>query len=432
MRPNHSRLFLVTLLFSLCTTASQAENWPHWRGPTFDGISKEKGLPVEWSKDKNVAWKVALPGPAGASPVVWGENIFVTSVDGEDLVLFCIGTNGKQKWRRVVGKGNKKSRGDEGNSASPSPTTDGKHVWSMMGNGDISCFDMDGKEVWKTHLPDRYGKFKIAFGMSSSPIHHDGRLYIQLIHGDGKAETQEAMVVALNAVTGEEVWKRDRVTGASNENEHSYASPILYNYDGETFLLSHGADYTIAHRLNDGSEIFRLEGLNPRKGGTKDYHRTLRFVSSPGVAPGLIIVPTAKNYPTFALRTDGKGSIATSSKSVLWQYSKTPDVPTPVIQNGLVYLCMANGNLHCLDAKSGAEIYAERTNRIRHRSSPVLADGKIYLTGRDGKVTVVKTGKKFEVLAVNEIGDDTSASPAFSNGTIYIRSFGSLWAIRGK
>ena len=93
---------------------------------------------------------------------------------------------------------------------------------------------------------------------------------------------------------------------------------------------------------------------------------------------------------------------------------------------------MANGNLHCLDVKTGKEIYAERTNRIRHRSSPVLADGRLYLTGRDGKVTVVKTGRKFEVLAVNEIGDDVSASPAFANGTIYLRSFGALWAIRKK
>ncbi len=428
-------LFLgCTLGFTLGFSALlQAENWPQWRGPNNNGISSEKNLPVSWDKKTNVAWRLELPGAAGATPCVWEDSIFVTSAtkDGP-LLLLCVGTDGKERWRKtIVESGNKKVRGDEGNYASPSPATDGKHVWVMMGTGDVACFDFQGKEVWKLNLQDRYGKFKIAFGMASTPVLFGERLYVQLIHGDGKADTQEAMVVALEKATGQEVWKADRITGASNENEHSYASPMLYD-DGKTqYLITHGADYTIAYNLDDGSERWRLEGLNPRNVESKRYHPTLRFVASPVAHEGLVVVPTAKNGPVFTVDGNAKGKVDQDSQSRLWvRPNNTPDVPSPLIAEGLLYLCRENGNLMCLDAKTGEQHYEERTNRTRHRASPVLADGKIYLTGRDGKVSVVKVGSTFELLSQNDVGEEISASPAIANGTIYLRSFEALWAIR--
>jgi len=125
----------------------RAENWPQWRGPHGDGTSAEKGLPVEWTKEKNVAWRLALPGPAGATPVVWNDRIFLTSAEKKDVVLLAVSTEGKELWRRKVSSGNKEVRGDEGNSASPSPSTDGSHVWSFSGLGDLACHDVEGKEV---------------------------------------------------------------------------------------------------------------------------------------------------------------------------------------------------------------------------------------------------------------------------------------------
>lgn len=422
---------LMTWLVSSATTTAYAENWPSWRGPTQNGISTETSLPTEWSTSQNVAWKLPMPGEAGSTPAVWGDRIFLTSVDGDELVLLGISTAGKQLWRASFGTGNKQARGDEGNSASPSVSTDGKHVWAMMGTGMIGCYTVDGKEVWKFDLQDRYGKLKIAFGMSSTPVYHDGRLYVQLIHGDGKAETQEAVVVALNSLTGEEIWKQDRVTGATNENEHSYASPILYNFGETTYLISHGADYTIAHSLNDGSEIWRLEGLNP-KDAAQGYHKTLRFVASPAVSKDLIVIPTAKNYPVFSIRPDAKGTFGPGSDKFVWEFKKTPDVPSPLILDGLVYLCMQNGNLHCLDAESGEELYQSRTHVDRHRASPVYADGKIYLTARDGTITVVQPGREFKKLAENRLGETITASPAIADGTIYLRTWDHLWAIRAK
>lgn len=424
------RLLAAACLFTVLTSAESGD-WGSWRGPSSNGISTEKDLPLKWSKDQNVAWRVPMPGPAGATPAVWGNQIFVTSIDGNKLVLICLGTDGKEQWRQEIGSGNKDVRGDEGNSASPSPITDGQHVWSFMATGDIACFTVDGKPVWGGNLQDRYGKFRIAFGMSSTPVFHDGRLYLQLIHGDGKAETSEALVVALDAATGKDIWKSERVTAAHTENEHSYASPLLYDFGGVKYLVTHGADYTVAYNLKDGSERWRLGGLNPHNDPDRRYHPTLRFVASPGIAEGIIVCPTAKNGPVFAISADGEGDLTGSKKAIKWVREKnTPDVPSPVILDDLIYLCRENGILLVLDRETGEEVYMERTHSMRHRASPVYADGHLYLTARDGKITVVKTGRSFEIVSQNDTGEAMSASPAISNGTIYLRTFDALWAIR--
>ena len=418
----------LALLLAASASRTQAENWPNWRGPQNNGLSRETNLPLKWSQTENVAWRFPLPGPAGATPVVWDDHIFLTTVDGEKLLLICVTTDGKEKWRRQVGSGNKDSRGDEGNSASPSPVTDGNYVWSFMGSGDLACYDFDGNEVWKFNAQDRYGKFKIAFGMTSTPVQHQGRLYLQLIHGEGKAETREAKVACVEGATGKAVWEVDRPSDAHSENEHSYASPMIYNDGKLAFLLTHGADFLVAHDLDTGKEIWRTGGLNLK---TK-YDPTLRFVASPACAPGIIIVPSAKKGPVLAIRPDFQGDITDSKEAILWTYGETPDVPSPLIdvESGLVYLCMQNGNFHILDLKTGEEISKSRTYVQRHRASPVMADGKIYLTARDGKVTVVKPGREFEILAQNDMEESISSSPAIADGTIYLRSFDALYAIR--
>jgi outer membrane protein assembly factor BamB len=425
-------LILVASVTSTnCPSPLQAENWPQWRGPSSNGISTEEGIPVEWDRSDNVDWRLPMPGPAGSTPVVWGERVFVTSVDGEELVLLCIGTDGKQRWRRVVGRGNKNVRRDEGNTASNSPVTDGELVWSMMANGAIGCYDMQGKEVWKMNLQDRYGDFKIQFGMTSTPTLYGDLLYFQLIHGDYKGETKEAMVVALDKRTGKEVWKHDRQSDAYGENEHSYASPIVYDDGKLKLLITHGGDYTIAHDLADGHEVWRCGGLNPHDDPRKEYHRTLRFVASPAAVPGMIVIPTAKNSRVVAIRPDLSGDITDDDQAHIWtRPENTPDVPSPLIHDGLVYLCRENGNLICMEADTGDELYQKRTTRDRHRASPVFADGHVYLTARNGRVTVVRAGRDFEIVAVNDLEEPTTSSPAISNGTIYIRTFEALWAIR--
>lgn len=421
----HRMLAAVALAFCCFSgrQPAQADNWPQWRGARLDGVSLETGLPAEWDKasGKNIAWRLPLPGPAGATPIVWDKHIFLTSVDGSDLVLIAADTSGKLLWKKTVGTGNKNVRGDEGNSASPSPATDGKHVWTMMGTGVIACYDFAGKEVWKFDLQQRYGRFEIQHGFSSSPVLDGDRLYLQLIHSGG------AKTVCLNKTTGAEVWMQRRITDARDECEQSYATPTIYRDEHQALLLTHGGDYIIAHDLTDGHEVWRCGGLNPKG----QYNNTLRLVASPLAAPGMIIVPSAKNGPVLALRPDSRGDITTDAHAHIWIHPhNTPDVPSPLIHDGLAYFCRENGNLFCLDASTGEEFYEHRTHPDRHRASPLYADGKLYIASRDGTVTVVKAGRQYEELASNSMGEDISASPVVADGTLYLRTFEALYAIR--
>ena len=422
----------MLVLAGLCVGSSlRADNWPQWRGANHDGISSETNFPAKFSvaenESENIVWKIKLPGSAGASPVVWDDHIFLTAAVEKDLILLAYSTTGQELWSRKLGTGNQLARGDEGNYASPSPVTDGQHVWAFVGTGDLACFDFQGNEVWRTDIQDRYGKFEIQFGMSSTPVLDGDALYLQLIHGEGDPKTREALVVCLDKTTGKEVWKQDRPSEAYAENEHSYASPTLYRDDKRAFLLTHGADYIVAHDLKTGTELWRMGGLNPKD----KYNATLRLVSTPLAVPGLIIAPSAKNGPTLAIHPQGAGDKITAE--LAWtRKDNTPDVPSPLYHDGIVYLCRENGTLLALDAKTGEELYQQRCYSDRYRASPILVDGKIYLTSRKGLVTVVKTGRTFEVLAENDLGEDMSASPAVSNGRIYFRTFESLIAVGQK
>jgi outer membrane protein assembly factor BamB len=399
---------------------ARAENWPQWRGPNGDGISTETKVPTEWSGTTNIVWKLPLPGMSGATPIVWGERIFLTSEDGKDVVLMCVSTKGKELWRRKLGTGKRRFRYDEANQASPSPSTDGKYVYAFAGTGDFACFDFKGKEIWRFNAQDRYGKFKIQHGMHVTPLLHGDRLYLALLHSGGW------WVIALNKANGKEAWKVKRKSDATFECEQSYASPVLWRKGKDAYLVVHGNDYATAHSLKDGSEVWRLGDLN-----NKDrYHATLRFVASPVATADLIVVPTAKGGPVVGVKPTAKGLIASGSASEQWRMPKgTPDVPSPLVHEGLVYLCGERGILTCMDAKTGKEHYKKRLHVERYRASPVYADGKIYLTARDGSITVVKAGPKFKLLATNELGDSITASPVFSNGRIYLRGFKALYAI---
>lgn len=415
------RRSFVVVFCIFAVSPALAENWPQWRGPTNDGISHETNLPTKWSKTENVAWRLPMPGPAGATPVIWDDSIFVTSATPNgDLLLLCVGTDGQERWRKKVTSGDRTVRGDEGNSASPSPVTDGKHVWTFFADGTLACYDFAGREVWKADLPKRYGPFKIQFGMTSTPLLDGDRLYLQLLHSGA------ALVLALDKQTGDEIWRHKRQSDARAECEHSYASPVLYRDDQRAFLLTHGCDYIVAHSLKDGHELWRCGGLNPKG----SYNETLRFVASPVAVPGLIVVPSAKNGPVLGLKPDAEGDISDSRKGHRWvRPQNTPDVPSPLVVDDLVYLCRENGVLICLDAVSGKELYQERAFSDRYRASPVYADGKIYLTARGGVITVVKAGPEFEILASNDMEEPISSSPVISNGRIYLRGFEALYAI---
>ena len=454
---------LLALTFAAPAAPAAAGDWPQWRGANFDGVSEETGLPSGWGDDADgppsdgtIAWRTPLPGPGGGTPVVAGGRVFLTAAAGagagaELVALAYDAETGDELWRRAAAdRRNERAMRDEGNSASASCVTDGERVWATFGDGTVACLTAEaGEPVWSLNLQERFGRFELQFGFHSTPALHDGRLYFQLIHGDGDAGTDEARVVALDAATGVTVWERPRVTGATVENEHSYASAVVNVFDSPPSLLTHGGDYTIAHSLedgDDGAELWRLGGLNPPGDA---YNTTLRLVASPAVGAGpagpLVIVPTAKRGPVFAIdpaaardagslsADDATAADVQNTGAVVWGTDRgTPDVSSPLVHGGVVSLMGERGVLSARDAATGEEVYQERLPGGRYRASPVLADGKLYLVARDGTVTVVKAGRTFERLSEQSFGEEISASPAVAGGAVFFRTFDALYAVRKR
>ncbi len=426
-------LALVTVSF---VVPLHADNWPQWRGLQGTGISTETGIATSWSKTESVKWSVPLPGQGGATPAVWDDRLFLSSADGNDLVLICINTDdGQELWRVKVTDGNQDARAGEGNSASPSPSTDGKHVWVFFSTGILACYDVEGNEVWKSDVGQRFGTIDIQFGMTSTPVLDGDHLYLQLIHGpmafDNPAQTGK--IVKLNKQTGETVWAVDRETKVVFECKHSYASPFIYDDGSHKFLIAHGADCTTGHSLETGQELWRFGNLNgPTDVNPKRHDPTFRFVASPGMGSGKILIPTAKSGPLVAINVDNSlaGNANENAALTAWSLDETPDVSIPLIVDDLAYILHTDGKLQCVEIATGEQVYLNRTHTVQHRSSPVYADGKIYFCGKDGVCSVIKAGREFEILSTNEMGGEPiTASPVVANGTLYIRTYSALYAI---
>jgi outer membrane protein assembly factor BamB len=416
------RLLPASLLVALAAAPAAADNWPQWRGIRNDGHSAEKNLPTEWSTEKNVLWKVPMPGRGASTPCVWGDKIFLTSLDGSDVVLMCIGTDGKEKWKRKIGAGRSGYRGEEGDDASASCSTDGKHVWFYMSTGVLGCCDFDGKPVWEQDL-QKYGKYNIQFGCHWTPVLFAGKLYLQIMHRNVE------IAVALDAATGKELWKVETkgVGRKGTESPDTYASAFMWEGEGGPLLITHGNDTCSAHKLDDGSEVWRVDELNPTKNGA------WRFVSSPLVTKDLIVVPSCKSGPTVGINPVGaKGSINPDNTAEAWRLKFTPDVVSPLLVDDIVYL-LKDGPLHAIDAKTGKEIYQKQLGAKQiYRGHMVAADGKIYIVGREGIGLVVQAGKQFKILSSNELKETTYASPAIADGKLYIRTWKHLWCIGSK
>jgi len=338
--------------------------------------------------------------------------------------LLCVGTDGKEKWRKAIGSGNQTARGDEGNSASASCSTDGKLVFSFVGDGTLTAHDFEGNEKWKIDTQKVYGEFKIQFGAHWTPVLHKGVLYVALMHR--KAQ----LLIALEAATGKEQWKVTRTSDGKGESPDVYSSPFIWEKGDDALLIAHGNDYCTAHSLKDGSEVWRVTELNPKA----KYNNAWRAVSSPLVTSDLIVVPSCKNGVTVGIDpTKAKGEIAPKASGEIWRHDRnTTDVPSPLLVDGIVYIFKENSSLMAYDAKTGTAIYTEKITNERHRANPVYADGKLYLVGRDGNMAVVKAGKEFEMISKMKLPDTFTASPAISGGRIYLRGSKFLWAIGSK
>ncbi|HET6671041.1 MAG TPA: PQQ-binding-like beta-propeller repeat protein [Pyrinomonadaceae bacterium] len=415
------RNFAILILLFNVAPLVHADNWPQWRGPTMNGISTEKNLPLSWTTEENIIWKLALPGLSGSTPIIWRDRIFLNVAEGSDLYLWCVDRKqGKLAWKKLLGSGNVKMR--KQNMSSPSPVTDGKNVYVMTGTGVFISFDFSGKELWSRDLQREYGAFGLNWGYASSPLLTEDALYIQVLHG--MRTDDPSYVMRVDKTTGKTIWKVDRPTDAITESPDSYTTPALLRYGKTAELVITGGDCVTGHDLATGKELWRANGLNP------DNNPSYRIVASPVIFNEIIYAPT-RVRPLLALKAGGRGDITTSH--LLWSTPNGPDVPTPITDGQYFYVVNDRGIMWCLDAKTGAEIYAQqRLKPGAYSGSPVLADGKIYVTNEDGLTSVVRAGPKFEILAENALNDYCLSSPAISDGQIFIRTTQHLYCIGKK
>jgi outer membrane protein assembly factor BamB len=411
--------FLVSLAaIAAILSADLAANWPHWRGPTRNGISTETGLPTKWSKTENVAWSLAMPARSGSTPIIWGNHIFLNIAEAGSLHLWAVDrTKGTVLWKRLLGGGDRVQR--KANNSSPSPVTDGRTVWAMTQNGFIKAFDFGGKELWARDLQKDYGQFGTQFGNGTSPLLHEGALYVQVLHGFFTDDP--SYVLRINGADGKTVWKVERPTNARQESPDSYSTPAVFRYGTTTEIVVSGGDVATGHDPATGKELWRADGLNPQN--ATNY----RIVASPLVHGELLFIPS-RERPLVAIKPGGRGDITKSH--VAWQFMNGPDVPSPVTDGTYLYSVNDRGVVYCLDAKTGATVYGpQRIRPATYSASPVLADGKIYVTDEDGVTTIFRAGPKFELIAENDLGEFTLSSPAMVEGQIFIRTDRFLYAI---
>ena len=414
----------------------------------MNGISKATDLPSEWSAESNIVWKADLPTWSGGTPVISGDYIFVTSPSspevaeqteldrqpqgprrrgprrnpgGEDLLLLAFSReSGKELWRTVVDQGNRLWR--KHNNTSPSPVTDGEHVWIVTGTGQVAAYTVEGEQVWTFNLQDTYGDFGLNWGYASSPLLYKDRLIFQILHG--MHTDLPSYVAAYDKSTGKRLWKHLRKTDARRESPDAYTTPVVLTHDGKDQIVISGADYVTGHDPETGEEVWRAGGLNP------DQEGAYRIVGSPTTAEGMIYA-TSRKKPILALRAGGSGDITKSHLAWKWEGPGAPDVPSAVTDGTYYYMVNDRGLVSCLDAKTGESIWGpERTARGTVSSSLVLADNKLYILNENAVTTVVAAGPEYKVLSTNELdGSYTLSSPAIAGNSIFIRTGKHLYRI---
>ena len=416
-----NRLVCTLSASVVAVAAVSAENWPQWRGPQLNGVSAEKGLPTKWTPEENIAWKLAMPSRTGATPIVWNNHVFLNVALQEkegDLELWAVDRGkGTVMWKKPLGGGNTMMR--KQNMSSPSPVTDGTTVWVMTGTGILKAFDFKGEELWLRDIQKDYGAFGLNWGYASSPLLHQGSLYVQVLHG--MKTDDPSYLLKIDGQSGKTIWRVERPTNAIRESPDSYTTPALLRHGSQTEIVITGGDVVTGHDPETGKELWRANGLNP------ENIPSYRIIASPLVAGGLIIAPT-RVRPMLAIKPGGSGDITESHK--VWSFDRGPDVPTPVSDGKLLYIVGDSGVVYALDVKTGEPVYGpERLKPGTYSASPVLADGKIYVTSEDGVTSVFAAGPKFELIAENAMNEYTLSSVAVSGGQIFLRTAGHLYAI---
>ncbi|HEY7474824.1 MAG TPA: PQQ-binding-like beta-propeller repeat protein [Vicinamibacterales bacterium] len=415
-------------------------NWPQWRGPDGAGIG-QGAFPDTWSATSHIAWKTPIGGRGHSSPVVWGNRIFLTtSIEGAEIpgrkapdhlgfdlkpgyfhedsvgvdyaytlkVLAVDATSGKPLWERTVHDGPVYDNRHRKNTyASATVVTDGKLVYASFESEGFYAFDVDGNLKWKVSFG---GMAKAGLGPGTSPILFKNLVILQ---GDQEMGTG-SFIVALDQVTGKEVWRTSR------ENRRSWATPLLVQSGGRTELVASGAEAVVAYDPATGKELWRTDGTRS--------HPIPSFVQGDG-----LVFATAGSQAKVALGIQPGPAAPAGGSRVVWRYNKgTAYVPSPIYYNGYLYLMTDSGIVTCLDPKTGTLVYEGGRVPVpaTFTASPVAFGDKILFTSEDGDTFVVRAGPKHEIIRTNSLEEPVFASPALANGMVFIRGEKNLYAIK--
>jgi outer membrane protein assembly factor BamB len=413
--------------------STSSGGWPMWRGPLGTGVAPNADPPLDWSETRNVKWKIEIPGRGSASPVIWGDRIFLLTaipagVSGDEAhkprggvtpriahqykVLAINRADGKLIWERTAREEapHEASHQDNGTWASASAVTDGEHVIASFESRGLYCYDLNGTLVWQKDLGDK--KMRNEFGEGSTPALYGNTLVVVWDH----FVPGGSFVAALDKRTGEERWrvKRDEID--------TWATPAIVAEGGRTHVIVPGMNRLRSYDLATGAVIWETTGL------------TMNPIPSPVVGDGMVFATSGfRGNSLKAVSLAGAKGDITGSAHVVWSLDRdTPYVPSPLLYDGVLYILKTNnGLLSAFDAKTGKPHYqVQRLEKAPNVfASPVGAAGRVYIPGRDGTTVVVKHGPSFEVLAENPLDDGFDASPAVVDRELYLRGYRFLYRI---
>lgn len=422
-------LLLSVAVVSIAATAADTKsssraNWPQWRGPLFTGEAPLGNPPIEWSEEKNVRWKVEVPGLGKSTPVVWNDLVFITTAAPRDRAkpAQAAGTpgplefvvqahnrnNGALRWRKVVSEQTPhEGTHQDGSFASGSALTDGERVYAFFGSRGLFALDLKGNLLWQK----QFGKMqtRLSFGEGASPVLHGDHLVVNWDH-EG-----EDFLVSLDRKTGKEFWRTGR------DEATSWSTPIVLTHEGREQVIVSATHRVRGYELATGKPLWEAAGM------------TTNVIPSPVHADGIVYATSGfRGNALLAVRlADAQGDV-TGKPAIAWRYDRdTPYVPSPLLYKGGLYFLKTNSAvLTRIDVATGKPDYTHRLQGLSNvYASPVAANGRVYILSREGVMLVLEAGRALKVLATNTLGDGFDASPALVGDEIYLRGQKYLYRI---